>query len=106
MFNWKKGRQHTGYDILTIISFLFFDIHLIRYNAGNFIPKHIDAVDKHKHHRINIVLQQPKYSGIFICDKAKRYLFGRIIYFRPDIMEHSVTICNTQRLVLSIGWVT
>lgn len=106
---WKKGRQNTGYDVLTLFSLKLnfilkgLDCHVLRYTKGTFIPPHKDINEKGSHHRINIVLKKCE-GGEFICDKAFR-MFNRIFYFKPDEMEHSVTICNGTRYVLSVGWI-
>ena len=42
-FRWQKGRQGTGYDKMLILhSFIPipFDIYIIRYYVGSFIPPH------------------------------------------------------------------
>lgn len=109
---WKKGRQEGGYQVLTlfvikrsILSLKGLDCHIIRYRKSNYIPEHTDPVEKDKcHYRLNIVLWQC-VGGRLYCDAAKRYLFGRIIFFRPDIMKHAVSLCFGIRYVLSIGWV-
>lgn len=100
---WKKGRQNTGYEVLTPFLLKGIDCHILRYTAGCFIPPHRDEASNGKHHRINLVLKSCK-GGEFKCDGAFR-LFDRLFYFKPDEMEHSVTECLGTRYVLSIGWV-
>ena len=107
---WNIGRQNTGYKKLTIFNkkinlfnFYGFDTYIIKYIDGNYIPKHIDEVKFGKHYRINIILKKCE-GGEFICKNYKSYLNGRIIFFRPDLEEHEVTVCKGTRLILSIGW--
>lgn len=106
---WKKGRQNTGYETVTLIKkgFKFgrlsgFDLHLIRYNHGNFIPPHQDVVEFNDHYRFNVLLKKPRSGGEFICEKY--FKFWRLIFFRPDLYVHSVTECNGTRYVLSFGF--
>lgn len=108
---WKLGRQMTKYKTLTLLNwkvnfFKFYgcDLHLIWYSKSHYIPPHTDPVKFGRHYRINIVLIKSKSGGEFICEKAKRFFWGRILYFRPDVMEHSVTECSDTRFVLSFGW--
>lgn len=107
-FRWQKGRQGTGYDKMLILhSFipLPFDIYIIRYYVGSFIPPHVDKVDFGEHYRLNIILKKSKLGGDFIC-KDPIYESNRIKFFRPDKSEHSVTEVKLgQRYLLSIGWV-
>ena len=106
---WKTGRQQTGYETITLIKKGFklgrlsgFDIHIIRYNHGNFIPPHTDPVDGNHHYRANFVLKKPISGGEFQC---KRYFkFWRLIVFRPDLYSHSVSKCVGSRYVLSFGF--
>ena len=109
---WKKGRQNSGYKIITLINRkinLFklygFDSYIIKYNKGHFIPPHKDLVKFGRHYRINIILfNSNKEGGKFICEEYKTYFFKRIILFRPDLCEHSVSECDGNRVILSIGW--
>ncbi len=107
---WDLGRQKTGYKRLTLFNckinlfkFYGFDTHIIKYDDGNFIPPHKDKVKFGKHHRMNIILWSSG-GGEFICNNSKKFLWDKIIYFRPDIEEHSVSPCEGKRIVLSIGW--
>lgn len=108
-YAWKKGRQNSGYETITFIKKGFklgklsgFDLHLVRYNDGDYIPPHVDPVDENNHHRLNIVIKKPKSGGVFCCKKCFR--FWRFCYFRPDKYEHSVSTCRGSRYVLSMGF--
>ena len=102
---WVKGRQETGYERLTLIQggFLPFDLHILRYRPGDHIPPHTDPVESERHYRLNIILTKAhggEFHGTTIFETK------RIKFFRPDIMEHSVTeVTHGTRYVLSIGWV-
>lgn len=105
---WKKGRQNTGYETFTLIKQGFnlgkltgFDLHIIKYNDGNYIPPHTDPVDENNHYRFNFIIKKPKSGGVFECEKY--FKFGRLIIFRPDQYIHSVSRCVGSRYVLSFG---
>lgn len=104
---WEQGRQGSGYDKMLLLTGYFpipFDIYLIKYPKGAFIPAHIDPVSDKKHFRLNMVLKKAKKGGEFIC-KDPIYNSSRIKLFRPDISEHSVTLVEEgNRYLLSIGW--
>ena len=106
---WKNGRQNSGYQTITLIKKGFslgklsgFDLHIIRYNDGSYIPPHVDEVDKNNHYRFNFVLKYPKSGGVFQCEKY--FKFWRLIMFRPDKYIHSVSKCEGTRYVLSFGF--
>lgn len=104
MFKWEQGRQNTNYWKLKIISWWFFDLYLLMYPEGSFIPPHQDPVEGKKHYRLNIELMKAKEGGEFICRGG--YQWGRFILFRPDLYEHAVTrITKGKRYLLSLGWV-
>ena len=103
---WQSGRQETGYQKLEIwISKRFkFDIHLLRYPVGSYVPQHIDPTlfDAFEHHRINIILRPAIRGGKFILKGKSQE--GRIHRFRPDKYTHNVTeIKEGTRYVLSFG---
>lgn len=106
MWTWQKGRQETGYDKFTLISFWFFDAHLIYYPTGSHIPPHVDQVPSGKHYRVNIVLRPAKEGGEFVCNEVF-INWSWLKFFRPDLHEHSVSVINKgTRLIFSFGWVT
>lgn len=99
---WQPGRQNVlGHYKAKILQGKSFDVWLIRYETGVGLPEHTDTVEGKKHHRVNFALRGSHRD--FICAGAKR--FWRGVYFRPDIMPHSVA-ASDRRLILSIGWVT
>lgn len=105
---WKKGRLNGGYEKITIIKrgfrfwkMLGFDLHIIRYLTGTYIPEHIDKVEEGNHHRFNFILHNPRKGGEFHCEKYKKW--WRFIYFRPDLYKHSVTECLGTRYLISFG---
>lgn len=104
---WIAGRQNTGYEKFPIIEkgfkcfqLLGFDCYLIRYLDGSFIPPHIDEVQG-KHYRFNFIVKYPESGGEFSCTKF--FQFWRLIFFRPDLHEHSVSKCVGTRYILSFG---
>jgi hypothetical protein len=108
MLKWQKGRQDGGYEKITFIEsgfrlskMLGFDIHLLRYQSGSFIPEHVDQVKEGNHHRFNLIIKKPKSGGVFRCDKCVS--IWRLTYFRPDLYKHSVSECVGSRYVLSFG---
>lgn len=108
LFKWQKGRQNSGYEKMLLAGTYWpfkFDCYLLKFKTGAKIPTHKDPVKKGKHFRLNIILKKAFKGGKFICDKVI-YKNDRIIYFRPDLHEHSVTeIKDGTRYILSIGWI-
>ncbi len=99
--NWIKGRQNTGYLKCLLSQGKRWDCYLIKYPVGSFVPHHTDpVVEGFKHYRLNIVLkgEYDAFSGKTI------FRWWKFIFFRPDIMVHSVFVVKKERLVLSIGW--
>lgn len=105
---WKGGRQNSGYEKMLLATSPFpvpFDLYLLRYKEGSYIPPHRDAVKEKRHFRLNIVLKQAKRGGVFKC-KDPIFETKRIKLFRPDKSEHSLTeVTKGSRLLLSLGWV-
>lgn len=105
-FQWTRGRQIGEYLIMPIIRTkkLPFDLYIIKYPKGSYIPEHTDPVKKgFEHHRINFVFKKAhsggEYKGTF------EWKFWRFMKLRPDINKHSVTeILSGTRYVLSLGW--
>lgn len=108
IWRWDKGRQNTGYDKMFLLGsrwLLPFDLYLLRFREGVYIPPHTDKVDSGKHYRLNIVIKKAKRGGDFICD-TPIYENSRIKFFRSDICEHAVSkVEKGTRYVLSLGWV-
>ncbi|MFS1704285.1 2OG-Fe(II) oxygenase [Alteromonas sp. AMM-1] len=108
LFRWQRGRQQTGYDKMLLAGMYWpvkFDLYLLKFPQGSEIPPHTDKVQSGKHYRLNIVLQQAKAGGEFVC-ATPIYCSASIKLFRPDICEHAVTkVLEGNRYLLSIGWV-
>lgn len=107
LFKWENGRQNSGYKKLLLFkSNLLFkcDLYLLSFSKGSEIKPHVDKVDFGNHYRLNIVFKKPQIGGDFICNKTIVNM-KRIILFRPDLYEHSVSkIKSGKRLVLSFGF--
>lgn len=107
---WQKGRQGTGYEKLPLlVSKRFgFDVYLLRYRPGAYIPWHLDPVPGKRHYRLNLVLKKAKLGGDCYYQNARgeSKFAGRLHFFRPDVVPHRVSAVNgSVRYVLSIGWV-
>lgn len=109
---WEKGRQNTGYEKLKLYQFLNMDCYLLRYKVGDSIPTHTDPVPGRKHYRLNFELKKPEKGGKLrygpcsaaLLDTIVKSENKRIVFFRSDIIPHSVTeIKKGERLVLTFG---
>lgn len=98
---WIKGRQGTGYEKFVVLYLTdVFDLLIIRYKKGDYIPKHVDKLDSDKkHYRLNILL---KGEDSFECERVI-FKWYRFCLFRPDLYEHEVKSVKRTRYVLSIG---
>jgi hypothetical protein len=107
-FRWEKGRQASGYDKMLLLWGKFpvpFDWYLLRFPTGSEIPPHVDAVQKGRHFRLNIILRKAQKGGEFQCPDPI-WNRPRIKLFRPDLSLHSVTKVEAgSRLVFSVGWI-
>ncbi len=103
---WQRGRQDTGYEKLRLLFLGFFDVYLLRYPEGSYVPEHQDHVRyPHRHYRFNFVLRRAKEGGEFVCGKTI-FRWWRAVFFRADKYPHWVTpIVRGTRWVLSIGFV-
>ena len=112
--SWDDGRQLSGYSkmLLAISERFKFDVYLIRIPDGCGVPKHRDpAKEGFDHHRVNIAINKPSLGtgNMHIAGPAKKFLFDRIIYFRPDLYVHSMDPVDFiwsdhSAYILSIGW--
>lgn len=98
---WEQGRQGTGYLKKLLLQGFWFDLWLLKYPAGTWIPTHVDKVPQKRHYRLNIVLKGSwrAYRGEAL------FKLGPVVLFRPDIMPHNVATIDKERIVLSFGWV-
>lgn len=80
------------------------DMYLVRYPEGHKVGPHVDMVSSGKLYKLNMVLVKPEAGGKFHSEKSIFNLLNRIIFFRPDLYQHSVDkIRRGQRLLLSIA---
>lgn len=123
---WTRGRQNTGYDVLSIkhepaFSGLiqrallhvgpyfedFYDAYLLRYQVGDYIPPHRDeaALAGKRHHRLNAMAACADEGGeLLIQGRQIKFPLGTAIDFFPDEEEHAVTrVIQGQRLLFSVG---
>lgn len=108
LWRWEGGRQDSGYEKLLLLGARWpirFDLYLLRFREGAYIPLHVDKVKSGRHFRLNIVLRKAKLGGEFLCS-SPIFESSRVKYFRSDISEHSVSKIEAgTRYVLSLGWV-
>ena len=107
-WKWEGGRQKTGYFKKLLVESLWplpFDVYLLRFPAGSWIPPHVDQVQGGRHYRLNMILKKAERGGDFLC-KDPLFERPRVKLFRSDISEHEVTpVTSGCRYVLSLGWV-
>ena len=106
---WQEGRQQGGYRKLSLYTSTTnnWDLHLIRYDKGAFIPLHTDPspIEGKAHYRFNFTLWKAKEGGREVLSgnairKGKRWYL-----FRPDLISHCVTeVRQGSRWVLSFGF--
>jgi hypothetical protein len=101
--NWEPGRQGSGYFKKKLFHGKWWDCYVLKYPKGSYIDHHYDPAPEGKeHHRLNIVLKRANGGNFYTADG---YNYGRMIYFRPDIIRHGVSfVLSGTRYVLSIGW--
>ena len=107
-FRWVPGRQQNcDYKKKKLWEFgskrfnKFSDCYLVKYPANARLPKHTDPVRQGKHIRINVQLMGKGQFGIDGPHKK----FGPIVIFRPDVNPHWMTNLDSERLILSLGFV-
>lgn len=103
--SWRPGRQGTGYHKMLIFQwrwFILFDLYLLRYLKGSFVPVHHDPVSGYRHYRFNFVLKQAKRGGEF---KSQHIVYqgNRMKIFRSDFPHEVSMIDEGTRYVLSLG---
>ncbi len=124
---WKPGRQGTGsgYDILPLprvhvgaieralarIGTPYedcWDVYLICYGNGSYIPLHTDdAQHGRRHRRLNALLERATAGGELTIAGARIDLaIGDAVLFEPDREVHEVAHVVGSRLLFSVGaWV-
>lgn len=79
-------------------------VNLVTYPEGHRVRRHNDPMDGGSYYKLNFVLIKPEEGGIFDADRVIFSLFNRVILFRPDLYDHSVsTIKRGRRVLLSFA---
>ncbi|MCH4813647.1 hypothetical protein [Vreelandella neptunia] len=66
--------------------------------------RHNDPVSSGSYYKLNLVLKEPQQGGVFETDRVIFSLFNRMVLFRPDLYDHSVSrIERGKRILLSIA---
>jgi hypothetical protein len=95
---WQPGRQGTGYRKLLVAHGRRWDLYLLDYPVGAFVPEHVDPVPGRHHWRANLVLWGER---AFQGEAVLR--LGPLVVFRPDVTPHAVSTVGRRRVVLSFG---
>jgi hypothetical protein len=121
----EPGRHGTGYSktsllqrlahpaLIDIIGLLrvavggppAFDAWWLSYPVGSHAPAHLDPapVDGLCHLRANLVVVRGR-GGDFIADGERIDLdVGDLVVFRPDVVQHAVSVVDEPRALLSLG---
>ncbi len=79
-------------------------VNLVTYPEGHRVMRHNDPMGGGRYYKLNVVLVKPEKGGIFETERVIFSLFNRVILFRPDLYDHSVsTITRGKRVLLSIA---
>ena len=120
---WTSGRQGTGYHVLPIKQTFtgpavaralaqlgspfedYWDVYLIRYVDGAYVPVHLDPAHHGKRHRrINALLGRAASGGALrIGGGAIELELGDAVVFYPDEEAHEVSPVTGTRLLFSVG---
>jgi predicted 2-oxoglutarate/Fe(II)-dependent dioxygenase YbiX len=87
----------------------YWDVYLIRYHDGTYIPEHVDDAQLGmRHQRINAVVTAATAGGELRIDGTLVELsVGEAVRFFPDREVHAVTTVTGTRLLFSVGaWIT
>jgi hypothetical protein len=79
-------------------------INLVTYSEGHRVPRHLDMIESGRYYKLNFILVNAKRGGVFETEAVIFSLFNRIILFRPDLYDHSVSkIEKGKRVLLSFA---
>lgn len=108
-WRWRPGRQGTGYRKLLLAQGRRWDLYLLDYPVGSYVPPHTDPADGKRHHRLNVrIWGEDTFRSWDIGSRiGERPRSGsRFVLFRPDELLHAVDASPRRRVLLSLGWVT
>ena len=79
-------------------------INLVTYSEGHRVSRHLDMIESGRYYKLNFILWNAKRGGEFKTEGVIFSLLNRIILFRPDLYEHSVSeIEQGKRVLLSFA---
>lgn len=79
-------------------------VNLVTYPEGHRVLRHNDPMGGGSYYKLNVVVKKPEAGGVFETERVIFSLFDRVILFRPDLYDHSVsTIERGKRVLLSIA---
>ncbi|MGB5856027.1 MAG: hypothetical protein WBH20_12330 [Oceanisphaera sp.] len=87
-----------------LLHFRRLSVNLVTYPKGHSVMKHHDPMGSGSYYKLNVVMIKAQEGGVFETERVIFSLFNRVILFRPDLYEHSVsTITRGKRVLLSIA---
>lgn len=114
---WEEGRQGTGYRKMLLGVGDRWDLYLLHFPPGSSAPLHVDVVDGKDHFRLNLRLMGEDCFQAFLAKGPanfrvltkepgliRKFLRGRLVVFRPDLLLHEVRPSDRDRYVLSLGF--
>lgn len=88
----------------SLLNTLRLTVNLVTYPEGHRVMRHNDPIGSGSYYKLNFVVMKPAEGGVFETDRVIFSIFNRVILFRPDLYDHSVsTIVRGKRVLLSIA---
>ena len=98
---------------LCYLSLSGYEFHFAHYPKGTFYKRHLDQFQGRNNRMISVILYlnknwQPEHGGglkLFFdnTEEIVEPIFGRLVMFRSDVLEHEVLITNQDRYSIT-GW--
>lgn len=94
-------------EFAKIGTILAWDCYFIRYKCQGYIEPHTDPHPSGQHWRMNtLITKSDPVGGKFVVAGTPVYMDkGDAVLWRPDISEHWLTECTTNRFIFSVGCV-
>ena len=97
MWRWEAGRQGSGYRKCQLAGGPHWDLYVLDYPLGSYIPPHVDMIPGRRHYRANLVLMGDRQLHAHPV-----FTWGPLSVFRSDKL-HSVGLVRRRSFVLSLG---